>query len=178
MAILPATVPRLRTLTDGLSPDQLRAPPEPDSWSVNDVLAHLRACNDVLGGAARRIIAEDHPSWRATARAPGSGSRATARLGLPRRVRGLRRGREALLEVLAPLSDEAWQRTASVTVPPGKVYERGVQYHGDWLAEHERGHVAGLPAMSPGPATRPPVVAAARRIGLPLRPVRYAGSPG
>jgi hypothetical protein len=147
MAILPATVPRLRTLTDGLSPDQLRAPPEPDSWSVNDVLAHLRACNDVLGGAARRIIAEDHPSWRAMS--PRTWQRKSGYHAWDFRdaFAAFAEGREALLEVLAPLSDEAWQRTASVTVPPGKVYERSVQYYGDWLAEHERGHVAGLPAI-------------------------------
>ena len=64
MAILPETPRRIAALTKGLSPTQLRGAPEPDAWSVNDVLAHLRACHDVLGGAMVRIATEDHPAWR------------------------------------------------------------------------------------------------------------------
>ena len=55
MAILPETSPRISVLTDGLTPAQLHTPPEPDAWSINDVLAHLRACHDVLGGSVLRI---------------------------------------------------------------------------------------------------------------------------
>ena len=47
-----------------MTPTQLRAAPETDAWSVNDVLAHLRACHDVLGGSILRIVAEDRPRWR------------------------------------------------------------------------------------------------------------------
>ncbi|HET6379636.1 MAG TPA: DinB family protein [candidate division Zixibacteria bacterium] len=64
MAILPETPGRLSSLTDGLTDAQLHAAPEPGAWSVNDVLAHLRACNDVLGGNVRRILDEDGPAWR------------------------------------------------------------------------------------------------------------------
>ena len=55
MAILPETPRRIAALTEGLSPTELRAAPEPDAWSINDVLAHLRACHDVLGGSILRI---------------------------------------------------------------------------------------------------------------------------
>ncbi len=49
---------------EGLTPVQLHTAPEPGSWSVNDVLAHLRACHDVFGGNILRIVAEDTPTFK------------------------------------------------------------------------------------------------------------------
>jgi hypothetical protein len=37
------TVPRLAELTDGVASARLHTAPD-DGWSMNDVLAHLRAC--------------------------------------------------------------------------------------------------------------------------------------
>ena len=59
LAILPETPRLIATLTAGLKPIQLHASPTPDAWSISDVLAHLRACHDVLGGSILRILAED-----------------------------------------------------------------------------------------------------------------------
>ena len=63
MDILRTTVPRLEELTDRIPPARLQVAPD-DDWSVNDVLAHLRACHDVLGGSVLRILREDHPAWK------------------------------------------------------------------------------------------------------------------
>lgn len=35
----------------------------------------------------------------------------------------------------------AWDRTATVWVPPGVVYEYSLLYYGDWMARHERSHL-------------------------------------
>ena len=64
MAILPETPRQIAALTTGLSSTQLHATPEPDAWSVNDVLAHLRACHDVLGGNMLGVITEYDPTFR------------------------------------------------------------------------------------------------------------------
>jgi hypothetical protein len=40
---------RIASLTEDLAPDRLHTVPNPDEWSVNDVLAHRRACADVWG---------------------------------------------------------------------------------------------------------------------------------
>jgi hypothetical protein len=147
LAILPATVSRLMELTKGLTADQLHAPPGPGSWSVNDVLAHLRACNDVLGGAAQRIVSEDHPSWRATSPRTWQRTSGYHSWEFGRAFDAFADGRAALLDVLRPLPDEGWDRTATVTVPPKQVYERSVRYYGAWLAEHERTHLRSLPRI-------------------------------
>ena len=62
MEILRTTVRRLEELTHGLPQKRLYVVTD-YGWSVNDQLAHLRACYDVLGGNMLRIVREDHPAW-------------------------------------------------------------------------------------------------------------------
>jgi DinB superfamily len=140
MAILPETPRRIAALTDGLTPTQSRASPHPDSWSVNDVLAHLRACHDVLGGNILRILAEDMPTWK------GMNPRAWIKqTDYPEwefapAFEAFKQQRAELLAVVEPLPPEAWARTAMVTGMLGEIYERSARYYGDWLAGHERAH--------------------------------------
>ncbi|MEP6639880.1 MAG: DinB family protein [Chloroflexota bacterium] len=140
MAILPETPRRIASLTEGLTPAQLHASPEPDAWSVNDVLAHLRACHDVLGGSMLRIVAEDRPAWK------GMNPRAwIKKTDYPEwefapAFAAFRKQRAELLAVLEPLPPDGWQRTATVTGMIGETYERSARYYGDWMAGHERAH--------------------------------------
>src|SRR5215204_5684878 len=62
LTILTETPERIAALTGGLAPAQLHAGPSPDEWSLNDILAHLRACADVWGDAMHRMLAEEHPT--------------------------------------------------------------------------------------------------------------------
>lgn len=54
----------LESVADGLTDAQLRRPPEEGSWSVHEVLAHLRGCADIRGGWIARMLAEDTPTIR------------------------------------------------------------------------------------------------------------------
>src|SRR5574341_1459385 len=56
---------RISAMTSSLTPDQLRTSPGPGEWSANEVLAHIRACADVRGGAIHTILDEDTPTIRA-----------------------------------------------------------------------------------------------------------------
>jgi hypothetical protein len=140
MAILPATPPTIARLTDGLTATELRTPPEPDAWSVSDVLAHLRACNDVLGGNMLRILTEDHPAWRRLS--PRSWMRRTdyPEWEFAPSFAVFARERSDMLRILQPLAAEGWERTATVTEANGATRERSVRFFGDWLAGHERIH--------------------------------------
>ncbi len=140
MAILPETPQRIAALTDRLTATELHASPEPDAWSVNDVLAHLRACHDVLGGYILRIVAEDRPTWK------GMNPRAwIKKTDYPEwefvpAFEAFKQQRANLLAVLEPLPPDGWERTANVTGMLGETYERGARYYASWLAEHERAH--------------------------------------
>jgi hypothetical protein len=140
MEILRTTVPRLDKLTSGASQESLATQTD-YGWSVNDQLAHLRACHDVLGGNMLRIAREDHPAWKGMS--PRSWQKQTDYFDWKFRpaFEAFRVQRSELLEVLEPLPPEAWERTATVTGMVGELYEYSVLYYGDWMARHERSHL-------------------------------------
>ncbi len=147
MAILPETPDRLAMLTQPLPPALLQAAPAPGSWSVNDVLAHLRACHDVLGGNTLRILSEDQPAWKGM----------SPRAWLPKTdyqtwafhpaLAAFTRQRADLLTVLEPLTAKDWERTATVTGMVGETYHYSARYYAAWMARHERGHLKKLPGL-------------------------------
>lgn len=140
LTLLAETPGRIAALTDGLAPVQLHTPPNPDEWSANDVLAHLRACADVWGGCIGAIIAEDRPTLRAVN--PRTWIKQTDYLELEFRpsLRSFTTQRADLLAALQSLPPESWFRAATVT-GAGKPLERTVLFCAEWLACHERPHV-------------------------------------
>jgi DinB superfamily len=118
----------------------LRAAPNPDEWSANNVLAHLRACADVWGNCIMVMIAEDMPTLRAVN--PRSWIKKTNYLELEFRpsLHSFTTQRADLLTVLSPLPIDAWERSATVT-GAGAVLQRTVLSYAQWLARHERPHV-------------------------------------
>ena len=140
LTLLAETPPRIAAHTAGLAPAQLYTPPNHDGWSLNDVLAHLRACADVWGNCMVAIIAQDIPTLRAVN--PRTWIKQTDYLDLEFRpsLRSFATQRADLLAVLEPLPHEGWSRAATVT-GAGKVLERTVLFYAQWLARHERQHV-------------------------------------
>ena len=140
MDILTTTVPRLEALTDGVPVERLYTVTG-YGWSVNDQLAHLRACHDVLGGNMLRIVREDHPAWKGMSPRAWQKQTDYFEWTFAPAFDAFRTQRAELLEVLESLPPEAWERTATVTVPPRSLYAYSTRYYGDWMAGHERAHL-------------------------------------
>jgi len=140
LTILSATPSRIADLTAVLQPDRLHASPDPGEWSARDVLAHLRACADVRGGCALKILAEDTPTLRAVD--PRTWIKETDYLeqGFQHSLHAFATQRNDLVAALEPLGPEGWSRKAIVT-GAGKVLERTVLFYADWVARHERPHL-------------------------------------
>jgi hypothetical protein len=140
LTLLAETPPRLAALTAGLAPAQLRAAPEHDGWSANDVLAHLRACADVWGDCIAAMLVADRPTLRAVN--PRAWIKQTDYLELEFRpsLGAFAAQRAELLAVLEPLPPDGWSRAATVT-GAGKVLERTVLIYAQKLARHERPHL-------------------------------------
>ena len=149
--ILTTTVPRLQEMIEGVPQTRLYAVTE-YGWSVNDQLAHLRACHDVLGGNMLRIVREDHPAWKAMS--PRTWQKQTDYFDwkFAPAFEAFRAKRAELLEVLEELSPRAWERTATVAVPPNKTFQYSTRYYGDWMARHERGHLGHIRRILTQPA--------------------------
>ncbi len=141
LTLLAGTPPRIAALTDSLTPVQLRAAPaEPDEWSANGVLAHLRSCADVWGDCIRTILDEDRPTIRAVD--PRTWIRHTDYPDLEFRpsFHAFATQRTELLTILEPLTPDDWARAASLT-GAGAPLERTVLSFAQRLARHERTHV-------------------------------------
>jgi DinB superfamily len=141
LAILKETPPRLTTLISGLMPVQLQTAPSAGEWSVNDVLAHLRACDDVWGNYyIMSIITQDKPTIKA--RNPRTWIKDTDYLqqDFPSSLRAFTKQRRKLLSVLESLSPEDWARTNTL-IGAGKPLQQTLLSHADGLARHERAHL-------------------------------------
>jgi len=140
LALLRENPARMTELTAGLTPAQLRTPPEPDAWSHTDNLAHLRACADVWGDCIATMLAEEHPTIRAI-NPRGWIKRTNYRdLEFAASFAAFTKQREALLTRLDALSPEQWARRATIT-GAGAPLTRDVHFYAQWLANHERTHL-------------------------------------
>lgn len=131
---------RLANLTEGLSPAQLLALPEPDEWSARDVLAHLRACSDMWGKYILQILTEDRPTIKAVNPTTWIKQTNYGELDFQPSLHAFTDQRSELLAVLQPLSPKAWARAAMVT-GAGKPRERTAYTYALWLANHELSHI-------------------------------------
>jgi hypothetical protein len=64
LTALSETPKHIARIARGCSDRQLIRKPEPDAWSAQEIVAHLRACAEVWGRSIDRMLAEDHPTIR------------------------------------------------------------------------------------------------------------------
>ncbi|HXG26040.1 MAG TPA: DinB family protein [Candidatus Binatia bacterium] len=144
LSIVRTTADRLDALAAVAPPEAFEPTAYDAEWSMAGILAHLRACNHVLGGNIVRIVREDHPAWRAMSPRTWQQRSGYHEVAFRSAFEAFRAERARLLEDLSTLGSDAWARTATVTVPPKKVFEYSARYYGDWLAAHERAHLRHL----------------------------------
>jgi hypothetical protein len=141
LTILKETPPRLAELAAELAPAQFRTAPHVGEWSANEVLAHLRACNEVWGGHyIMTILAQDNPTIKAMN--PRTWIKTTDYLEQDFQIslQAFRKQRSELLAVLEPLSPRDWARTNTL-IGAGKPLQQTLISHADGLARHERAHL-------------------------------------
>ncbi|HRQ42263.1 MAG TPA: DinB family protein [Chloroflexota bacterium] len=141
LTILKETPLRLANFTSGLSAVQLHTAPGSGEWSVNEVLAHLRACDDVWGSYyIMPILAQDNPTIKA--RNPRTWIKNTNYLeqDFQSSLRAFTEQRKKLLVILESLSPKDWARTNTL-IGAGKPLQQTLLSHADGLARHERAHL-------------------------------------
>jgi hypothetical protein len=141
LTILKETPPRLAKITAGLTPAQLHTAPSVGEWSANEVLAHLRACNEVWGGYyIMAILVQDNPTIKAIN--PRTWIKNTDYLEqkFQPSLRAFAKQRKRLLAVLEPLPAKDWTHTNTL-IGAGKPLQQTLMSHADGLARHERAHL-------------------------------------
>ena len=139
MKLLKTTPRHIASASRGLSDRELNWKPATGSWSVNDVLAHLRACADVWGESIMKILEHDNPTFRYVS--PRTWIRKTNYLELDFKASFLafRKQRQDLLKILRSLPQEDWLRRANVKAAT-KLRDETVLSYVQRLAGREAGH--------------------------------------
>ena len=137
--LLKTTPRRIASASRGLSDKELNWKPAADSWSVNEVLAHLRACADVWGESIKKILKQDDPTFRYVS--PRTWIRKTnyVQLDFKASFLAFRKQREDLLKILQSLPRKDWLRRANVKAAT-KLRDETVLSYAQRLAGHEAGH--------------------------------------
>lgn len=117
--------------------------PDGDPWSPTDVLAHLRACDDLWSANITFLISGTPDRLRTTDPRDYLPTTGYASATFRAHLTTLTRSREQLMDQLEALPDERW--LDAVPVPTwGQIYQRHVLYYADRLARHERTHIRQL----------------------------------
>jgi hypothetical protein len=141
LTILKGTPPRLAKLTAGLDSAQLHNTAHVGEWSVSEVLAHLRACDEVWGGYyIMTILTQNNPTIKAIN--PRTWIKNTNYLEqkFQPSLRAFTKQRKKLLAKLEPLPAKDWTRTNTL-IGAGKPLQQTLLSHADGLARHERAHL-------------------------------------
>jgi len=143
LLLLADTPKQIARLSRGRSHKHLHAKPEPDAWSAQEIVAHLRACADVWGGSIDRMLTEDHPTIRYVS--PRGWIKKTDYLEQNFRdsLRAFSERRALLLKTLEPLGAKGWSRRATFTATTlGR--DGTVLSYAKRIADHEVGHLGQL----------------------------------
>lgn len=137
--LLEETPKRIAVATEGCTDEELHSRPDESSWSVNEVLAHLRACVDVWSKDIRRMLAEDNQTWHHLS--PRTWMRKTDYADRPfhESFAIFAKERQELMTLLSQLPLEDWSRSANV-IQSGKERKQTVFLRARQMAMHEEGH--------------------------------------
>lgn len=147
---LEAASRHLTSLSAGLDDARLQRRPSIDSWSTNDVPAHLRACADVWGGSIATMLERDLPTLRYVS--PRTWIRKT---GYPEQpfqesLLAYAAQREDLVRTLGALAPADWARGASFTATT-RGREATILSSVRRIVTHEREHLDQIEAAIRAP---------------------------
>src|SRR5258706_15984890 len=135
LKLLDVTPRRLMKITKSLDEARLQRRTEKEIWSVNDILAHLRACADVWGDSIEQMLSDENPT--VLYRHPRQWIKKTdyPKLSFHESLQAFTAQRKKLLKVLKHLPFEDWSRAATI-----KGLEHTVFTQVRRMATHENVH--------------------------------------
>jgi hypothetical protein len=135
LQLLAETPERITAVAQTLTPEQLHAKPDPKTWSINDILAHLRACVDVWVKDIDAMLAQDSPTLRHISPRTYLLKTNYPALDFEPSFQLFIEQRKALLEKLNGLDFADWSRDAEIKGRQHTVFSQARR-----LAMHEAAH--------------------------------------
>lgn len=146
LKILATTPRRIAAASQGLGNARLHFKPDEETWSANELLAHLRACADVWGKSMLAMIAQDQPTLRYVS--PRTWIRKTnyPELEFDASFQAFTHQRRELLKSLKALTLKDWSRSATFTGTTSGRHQTVFSY-AQRMANHENEHCEQIEAL-------------------------------
>ena len=112
--ILSETPLRISQAATGLDEAHLQFKADKNSWSANDILAHLRSCTDLWAHSMYAMLAENEPVFSDINERKWAKVTRYAELPFGESFQVFSLQRENLLRVLTALPFESWERSAII----------------------------------------------------------------
>jgi hypothetical protein len=139
LRMLEETPQYIQTLINDSSAEAVYFKADEHSWSLNENLAHLRACSDIGGKDIRRMLSEHNPTIRYVSPRTHMKKTGYEKLLFVDSFESYQEQRRQLLEILRDLSLEAWKKQATFTGTTRGKYQTVFSY-AKRIAEHEHHH--------------------------------------
>ena len=136
LTILSETVTGLEQAVKGKDEARLRLKADKTSWSVNEILAHLRACADLWTHSIYAMLAENEPTFSDINERKWAKVTRYAELPFPESFQAFSLQRQNLLRVLQALPLEEWERSAIIFERKHTIFTQTRR-----LAKHEADHL-------------------------------------
>jgi hypothetical protein len=136
-------VPRtLAAATKGIPQARLHSKSEKNAWSVNEILAHLRACADLWTHSIYAMLAAREPALPDINERKWVKVTGYAEVPFKESFQAYILQRENLLRILKALPFDAWQRPAVILGRKHTVFTQVRR-----LAKHESGHLEQIESL-------------------------------
>lgn len=139
LATISETPGRIAQLAARCDEAQLHFKADTKTWSASDILAHLRACADLWIHSIYAMLAEHEPVFPDIDERKWAKVTRYAELPFHESLQAFSLQRETLLRVLHGLSNQSWERPASILGRRHTVFTQTRR-----LAKHEMEHIGQL----------------------------------
>jgi hypothetical protein len=136
LSIISETPERIGLLVKGLEEARLHHRADAKSWSVNEILAHLRSCADLWTHSIYAMLAEKEPSFSDINERKWAKVTRYAELPFNQSSQAYSLQRESLVRVLKDLPFDSWERSAMIFERRHTVFTQTRR-----MAKHETEHL-------------------------------------
>lgn len=145
LSVLSETPKRIVEMGEPIEHVRLQHTVDSKSWSVNDILAHLRSCADLWTHSIYAMLAENEPEFSDINERKWAKVTRYAELPFAESFRAFSLQRKNLLRVLQVLPFESWERSAIIFGRKHTVFTQARR-----LAKHEIEHMQQLEGLIEG----------------------------
>jgi hypothetical protein len=139
------TPQQIGLLVKGLDEDRLHYRADAKSWSVNDILAHLRSCGDLWTHSIYAMLAGKEPSFSDINERKWAKVTRYAELPFNQSFQAYSLQRENLVMVLKDLPFASWERSAMIFERRHTVFTQTRR-----MAKHESEHLEQIEGVATG----------------------------